>query len=81
MEHRPKTVRDKNRFMAGRDPIFPACLRAKSPSGLRGSRPATMHALNSRVRCFAANEHSISGFKPSAGIASSQSTVTDSCCT
>src|SRR5437660_2806538 len=42
--------------MAGRDPIFPACLRAKSPSGLRGSRPATMRALRSRARCFAAYE-------------------------
>src|SRR5713101_9015182 len=58
MEHKQKTVRGKNRFMAGRDPILPACLRAKSPSGLRGSRPATMHALRSRVRCFAAYENS-----------------------
>src|SRR5438552_17498165 len=44
--------------MAGRDPIFPACLRAKSPSGLRGSRPARMRALRSRLRYFAAYENS-----------------------
>jgi hypothetical protein len=58
MEHGTKTVRGKNRFMAGSDPIFPACLRAKSPSGLRGSLPAMMHALNSRVRFFAAYQNS-----------------------
>jgi hypothetical protein len=44
--------------MAGRDPILPASERAKSPSGLRGSRPATTQALSSRVRCFAAYENS-----------------------
>lgn len=54
----PKTVRGKNRFMAGRDPILPASRRAKSPSGLRGSRPATEYALRFVVRCFAAYEHS-----------------------
>jgi hypothetical protein len=58
MEHRTKTVRGKNRFMAGRDPILPARMRAKSPSGLLGSRPATIHALRSLVRCFAAYEDS-----------------------
>jgi hypothetical protein len=58
MEHGPKLYAGKNRFMAGRDPILPACLRAKFPSGLRGSRPATIHALRSLVRCFAAYQDS-----------------------
>src|SRR5579863_8481897 len=63
--------------MAGRDPIFPACLRAKSPSWLRGSRPAMEIPLRFLVRRFAAHEDSRSGFKPNAGIVSLQTTVTD----
>ena len=43
MAHAQKLYAAKNRLVAGRDPILPACLRAKSPSGLRGSRPATGH--------------------------------------
>ena len=40
MRHEQKTVRGKNRFVAGRDPILPACLRAKTPPGFGGrSRP------------------------------------------
>lgn len=70
MEHGQNLYAGKNRFMAGRDPILPARLRAKSPSGLRRSRPAMEYALRFLVRCFAAHEHSKSGFTPSAGIAS-----------
>src|SRR5258708_30268762 len=44
--------------MAGRDPIFPACLRAKPRSGLRGSRLAIEHMLRVLVRCLAAHENS-----------------------
>ena len=44
--------------MAGRDPILPGYLRAKAPSGLRGSRPATIYAFRSLVRYFAAYQHS-----------------------
>jgi hypothetical protein len=56
MEHGQNPYAAKNCFMAGRDPILPACLRAKSPSGLRGSRPAMEYALRFLVRCFAAYE-------------------------
>ena len=41
MAHAQKLYAARIRLVAGRDPILPACLRAKSPSGLRESRPAT----------------------------------------
>src|SRR5260370_34666851 len=58
MVKKPKSNAAKKHFVAGSDPILPACLRAKSPTGLRGSRPATMHELRSRVQCFAAYKNS-----------------------
>ena len=75
MEHEQKLYAAKTVPWPGATPFFPPVCGPKSPAGLRGSRPATMHALRSRVRCFAAPEDSRSGFKPSAGIASLQSTI------
>ncbi len=44
--------------MAGRDPILPACLRAKFPSGFRGhARPLSTRRVV-LVECFAAYENS-----------------------
>lgn len=76
-ETKNNSTRKKSTPWPGATPFCPRFSGPKRPRGF-GSLPARMHALISRVRCFAAHEDARSGFKPSAGIAPLHTTDTDS---
>src|SRR2546430_5531490 len=58
MEHGQKLYAAKTVSWPGATPFCPAVRGPNPLRGLRGSRPATTHALRSLVRCFAAYEDS-----------------------
>ncbi len=77
MEHDYKLYAAKTVSWPGATPFPPPVCGPNPLSGLRGSRPATMHALILRVSVFCRVRAFKVGFKPSAGIESLQSTVPD----